>query len=120
VQPEYYYSVDDVIQLLLHGSTDQSLDALDFGGDGVKSLIKDKAVELNLNDVRKREIIQEKTGFNVTGAIQANKQSTIVTEETKSRRAAPITAADSESITSDTPARRTAAPKYKVAITTEE
>ena len=117
IQPEYYYTADDVVDLLLNGSEDQLLDALDFGGEGVKGLIKDKAVDLKLNDVRKREIIQEKTGFNVSGAIDANRQSEIVVTEPKVRRAAPITEGFQET-TPVEPQRRTAAPKYKVTTKT--
>lgn len=118
VQPEYYYTVEDVKALLLMGTEDQLLDALDFGGDGVISLIKDTAVALKLNDVRKREIIQKKTGFNVTNAIDANIASEVVVEEPKARRAAPITA-QPDNGESTQPQRRTAAPKYSIKVTTE-
>ena len=112
VEPEYFYTAEDVVKLLLSGSEDQLLDALDFGGDGVIDLIKDKAVALQLNDIRKRNIIQEKTHFNVTGAIEANLQSVESASEDnapKGRRAAPVTEA--------APARRTETikPKYSVA-----
>ena len=110
VQPEYFYSEQDVVELLVHGSTDQLLDAIDFAPSGVHDIIKAKAVQLKLNDVRKREIIFEKLGFNVTSAIEANAQSEVVIAEPQGRRAAPITvSADG----AETPARRTA-PKYKV------
>lgn len=119
VQPEYYYTADDVKDLLLYGTEDQLLDALDFGGDGVRSLIKDIAVNTELNDVRKRDIIQKKTGFNVTRAIEANAESKVEPVEVQQRRAAPITA---QPVTgsSEQPQRRTAAPRYSVKVTSAE
>lgn len=110
VQPEYFYSEQDVIELLVNGSVDQLLDAIDFAPTGVHDIIKTKAVQLKLNDVRKREIIFEKLGFNVTSAIEANAQSEVVVTEPQGRRAAPITASAENA---EAPARRTA-PKYKV------
>lgn len=110
VQPEYFYSEQDVVELLVNGSVDQLLDAIDFAPTGVHDIIKTKAVQLKLNDVRKREIIFEKLGFNVTSAIEANAQSEVVVTEPQGRRAAPITASAENA---EAPARR-AAPKYKV------
>ena len=112
VEPEYYYTAADVVELLLHGSEDQLHDALDFGYDGTTALIKDKAVELKLNDIRKREIILQKTGFDVTGAIRINEESERMPEETKTRRAAPI---NTEGEAQEAPTERRAAPKFKVA-----
>lgn len=112
VEPEYYYTADDIVELLLHGSEDQLHDAIDFGYDGTTALIKDKAVELKLNDIRKRDIILQKTGFDVTGAIRINEESEKLPEETKSRRAAPI---NSDGETQESPTERRAAPKFKVA-----
>lgn len=117
VEPEYYYTREDVKDLLLHGSEDQLRDALDFGPEGVVSLIKDLAVDMKLNDVRKREIIREATDFDVSGAIRINEESEVKVEETKARRAAPITETQVEE-TAAAPARRAAAPRYKV-ITAE-
>lgn len=73
VEPEYTYTPADVKNLLLNGSLDELLDCLDFAPEGVIELIKTFAVELPLNDVAKREAILEKTGFNVTNAIQIKK-----------------------------------------------
>ena len=116
VEPEYYYTREDVKDLLLHGSEDQLRDALDFGPDGVVSLIKDLAVDMKLNDVRKREIIREATNFDVSGAIRINEESEVKVEETKARRAAPITEAQVEDAVA-APARRAATPRYKVTTT---
>lgn len=76
VEPEYNYTADDVINLMKNGSLEEFLDCLDFAPMGVKDLIKTLAVQLPLNDVRKREAIQEKLGFNVDNAIRIEKEST--------------------------------------------
>lgn len=76
-EPEYFYTREDIIRLMQTGSLDEFLDCLDFAPDGVKETIKTLAVELPLNDVAKRDAIQEKLGFNVTNAIENKK----ITEE---------------------------------------
>ena len=119
IQPEYYYTDKEVVELLLNGTEDQLLDTLDFGPEGVHDLIKKKAVELKLNNVRKREIIFDKTGFNVTKAIEINAQTEKPQNEVSTRRAAPIntSSASAKEETVEAPQRRTVAPKYKVTIT---
>lgn len=72
-EPEYFYTRKDIIKLMQTGSLDEFLDCLDFAPDGVKETIKTLAVELPLNDVAKRDAIQEKLGFNVTNAIENKK-----------------------------------------------
>lgn len=109
VEPEYYYGEEEVKKLLLTGSNDQLLDCLEFAPEGVIGLVKDLAVSLKINDISKRNIILEKTGFNVTNAIAINEE-TIEGEgeEAKSsRRSAPVTVEKSD----ETPKRRVAAPQ---------
>ena len=69
-EPEYFYSKEDIKKLMVEGSLDQFLDCLDFAPEAVKEIIKDLAVDLPLNDVAKREAIQNKLGFNVSKAIE--------------------------------------------------
>ena len=109
VEPEYYYGEEEIKKLLLTGSNDQLLDCLEFAPEGVIGLVKDLAVSLKINDISKRNIILEKTGFNVTNAIAINEE-TIEGEgeEAKSsRRSAPVTVEKSD----ETPKRRAAAPQ---------
>ena len=107
-EPEYFYTEEDIKNLLLNGSIEQFLDCLDFAPEGVLSLIKDLAVKLEVNDLAKRNAIFNKLGFNVTKAIEINHESDIVNEEeVKVRRTAPITAA---AATTQTSARRTTVP----------
>jgi hypothetical protein len=74
VEPEYKYTSKDIVRLMQEGSLDEFLDCLDFAPEGVKDLIKTIAVELPLNDVRKREAIQQKLGFSVDNAIRIEQE----------------------------------------------
>lgn len=110
-EPEYYYTEDEIKQLLLTGTNDQLLDCLDFAPEGVVNVLKNLAVTMKLNDMSKREIIFEKTGFNVTNAININKESEKEEEPVKTeRRATPIKTSEEEK--NKTGQRRV--PNYKV------
>ena len=113
-EPEYFYTEADIRELLLKGTEAEFLDCLDFAPEGVIELVKQLAVELKVNDLAKREAILNKTGFNVTRAIQINEESQEVDEpdtEVKQRRAAaPVTKA----VEPEATGRRTAAPKYGI------
>lgn len=112
IEPEYYYTEDDVKNLLLNGSLDQLKDCLDFAPLGVVDLVKNLAVTLKIDNYSKREAIKNKLGFDVTNAIENNKISQEEEKvEDKKRRAAVPVQANTEA---EAPARRTAAPKYKV------
>lgn len=108
VEPEYFYTEEDVKNLLLTGSLDQFKDCLDFAPQGVIDLVKSMAVDLKINDISKREAILAKTGFNVTKAIDINTASSEGEEkaEGKTRRANPMSGSEA--------ARRVSAPKYKI------
>lgn len=67
---EYDMSEAQVRDLLLTGSLDAFLDALDFAPIGVIDLIKVLAVQLPLTDLNKRRALAEKTGFDVDKALQ--------------------------------------------------
>lgn len=73
VEPEYFYTEEDVKNLLENGSLDALKDCLDYAPIGTIDLVKKLAVELPLNDVAKREAILEMTGFNIDSAIMVNK-----------------------------------------------
>lgn len=110
IEPEYFYSKEDIIKLMQTGSLDEFLDCLDFAPEGVKESIKNIAVELPLNDVAKRQAIQEKLGFNVTNAIENLKiieEDIVEKKETVKRRAAVPSKSDSDTSNSgNTGARR--------------
>lgn len=120
VEPEYYYTTEDIKTLLTTGTLAQFEDCLDFAPEGTLNLVKKLAVELELNDVAKRKALQEKTGFNVTTAIEANKmdeEEEVV--ETKTRRAAAINSTPKVTTTGRRTAPATTS-KYKVVSTLEK
>lgn len=106
VEPEYFYGEDEVKVLLTEGTLEQLLDCLDFAPKGVIELVKDLAVKLPCNDVAKRTAILEKTGYNVTNAIEMLKEDNIEEDVQTSggRRAAPVSV-EEEKV--EAPARRT-------------
>ena len=122
VEPEYNYTADDVKRVMINGTMDEFLDMLDFAPDGVREMIKDFAVKLELNDVRKREAIFNKYGFNVDNAIKNNRlerealaKETNEQKETQTSRRVPI---GGQAEVAQTASRRTApavpSDKYKV------
>ena len=104
-EPEYFMTEKEIRDLLLTGSQDAFLDALDFAPTGVIEIMKDLAVTLPLNDVAKREAMKKKTGFDVTAAIQHNVETQTASKE---NAAAPKRRTQATSEASSGPARRTA------------
>lgn len=116
VEPEYYYTEKQVKELLLNGTLEQLEDCLDFAPKGVIDTVKSLAVSLEINDLAKRTAISEKTGLNVTKAIEINhetEQAPVVKKAT-TRRAAPVE--DSNAQAQETPKRRAEAPKYQIKL----
>lgn len=114
VEPEYFYTEEDIVKLLTTGTLDQLEDTLNFAPEGVIGLIKDIAVKTELPDTRKRDMISKKTGFNINNAIMVNQvmnaEDAPKDEEDQKpvRKATPVT---------DGPARKAALPNYKVTVT---
>ena len=125
VEPEYFYTKETVKKLLTEGSLEQLQDTLEFGPKGVVDLVKQEAVELQVNNVAMRKEIQKQTNFNVDKAIEINEESKEdgITQKhaaTTHRRANPIAASEQKStgrradaITKDTTAP-TSGSKYKI------
>lgn len=94
VEPEYFYTEEEIRLLLSSGTIEQLLDCLDFAPEGVLDLIKKLSLELKLNDVAKREAIKNKLGFDVTAAISnvdyANSSDESEEGQKSGRRAEPI------------------------------
>lgn len=117
VEPEYYYTDEDVKNLLLTGSLDELKDCLDFAPKGVIELVKKYAVELKINDISKRQAIKAATGFNVDMAVYINEEtSEEKVEEKKERR---VSTKKTETVSTG---RRTTAPtsRYKVVTSNQE
>lgn len=73
-EKEYFFSEDEVKNLILNGTRDEFLDALDFAPSGVIELIKRYAVDLPMYDTYKINALRDKTGFDVLKAIENNKE----------------------------------------------
>ena len=74
-EPEYNMSEEQVRDLILNGSLDAFLDALDFAPIGVIDFIKSLSVSLPITAFKKREALLKKTGFDVDKAIANDKAS---------------------------------------------
>ncbi len=94
VEPEYYYSEEDVRTLLSpKGTLAQLEDCLQYAPDGVLELVKKIAVETKLNDIEKRDAIKKALHFDVSAAISINEASKEEEEEehpVNKRRSEPI------------------------------
>ena len=95
---EYHWSAKDIDDALLKPELyDAFLDALDFGPDGIKDSLVQRAVELEIPDVRRREAIKNVLGQDVTRMIenkhliQANNDTQEEETPTKTRRATKTT-----------------------------
>ena len=110
VEPEYHMSEQDVAKLIVAGSLDSFLDALDFAPIGVLDLIKKLSVTIPMTDINKRKALKEKTGFDVEAALrniaaeqEDDTQNTILKQNNGERR-----------VKEDVPAGRRTAPKYNI------
>lgn len=114
-EPEYNMSEEQVRDLILNGSIDAFLDALDFAPIGVIDLIKTMSVQLPITDMAKREALKAKTGFDVDKAIENDHASK---EDDKKETIADKPA--ERRVTESAPAgRRTSGNAYKVVKQTE-
>lgn len=111
-EPEYFYTENEIKELLLNGTLDQLEDCLNFAPQGVLDILKDKAVSLEIPDMRKRDLISKKLGFNIDNAIKIEKafkeDSTLNNKETTTpeRKSTPV-------VVEDKPVRK-ASSKYNV------
>lgn len=109
IEPEYWLTEAEVVNLLKNGSLDSLLDCIDFAPVGVLEMIKYYAVQLPLNDVQKRNAIKEKMSFDVDAAVKNNIESKKDSEtETEKERRVKI------SNDSTSQERRTSPTNYKV------
>lgn len=123
VEPEYHMTADQVKELILRGTYDEWLDALDFAPAGVIDLIKELSIEMPLTDMNKMTMFKNKTGIDLARLIQIRQDekaeeaavSGAAEEQPKTRR----TSAASETAKA-TPARRTSGSKYKVVTDTSK
>lgn len=115
VEPEYFYDEQKIRELLFgNNNIDEFADFLDFAPEGRLEIAKTIAVAEQIPDVRKRNMLSERTGLNINNAIMINEilnaDDEAPVEETKQRRV-PVAEAKAEE--PKTPTRRTT-PEYKV------
>lgn len=67
---EYWYTEDDVRDILQNKPLDYLLDTLEFGPEGIVELCKKIAIELEIADNRKLEAIKERTGADINAIIR--------------------------------------------------
>ena len=91
VQPEYFYTKEDVKKLLEEGTEDQLKDAIDFAPEGTKELIADVAVEERIPNLNKIETISKGTGRDIASQIKTSDVSSTEEKVTvKTRRTEPF------------------------------
>ena len=89
-EPEYDYSEEQIVDLILKGSLDAFLDCLDFAPIGIIDLIKEMAVLLPMTDMRKAEALKEKTGFDLAVALRNKEAEEAEDKEGKEPESAPV------------------------------
>lgn len=111
VEPEYFYSEEKVRELLFKADIPAFEDFLDFAPKGALDIAVNIAVKEEIPDVRKRELLGEKSGININNAIMVNK---VMEEEPAEEEAPKKRRVAIEESKQDTKQRRTSAPKYNV------
>ena len=116
VEPEYNMSIDQVKELILHGSLDEWLDCLDFAPEGVIDIIKELSVELPLTDTRKMETFQQKFNVNLANAIKLYQEEKVENRNNNNDKEAKARRVNKEETKTENtkPERRTSGSKYNV------
>lgn len=108
VEPEYFYTEKEILNILEKGTMDQFEDMLNFAPAGVIDIIQQLAVRIELPDTRKRKMLFEKTNFNVDAAININH---IVEEDNKTEEKEEVKKVERKAA-APTNGRKAEAPKY--------
>lgn len=86
---EYNWGDKEIVEALTTAPIDVLLDALDFAPDGIKEALVDKAVEMEIPDMDRREAISKALGVNITNKIEnarRAKTDSAQTQKTSKRR----------------------------------
>ena len=114
VEPEYFYNEADIKDMLFNGSIDAFADFLDFAPKGALEIAKDIAIKERIPDVRKREMLSEKTGVNINNAIMVN--DIMDADNEKEEEAPKQRRVKVEEKKTETKERRAATPETKITI----
>jgi hypothetical protein len=119
LDPEYLYTEEDAKNLVLNGSNEQILDALEFGPSGLASMIKHNAV-LYVNSIEKMNFFNRVFSMNIQEIRDINKEEVQEVVDVPKRRVEATPKAE----TAPTTRKRKAAPltpsEPAVQIPTEE
>lgn len=74
IEPEYFYSEEEIIKMLNENDLDGIADAMDFAPSGVIDLIADYAVELPITDTKMMKIISKRTDFDIQERISISQK----------------------------------------------
>ena len=113
VEPEYFYTEDQIRDLLFKAEMPAFEDFLDFAPKGAIDLATNIAVKEQIPDIRKRDLLGKKSGININNAITVN----AVMDEEVAEEAAPKqrrVAAPTGEVKASAPTRKAATPKYNV------
>ena len=75
---EYDWTIKDIDAALTSSPIDELLDALEFGPEGIKNMLVDRAVQLKIPDTNRRKAIQEITGVDVNNMISLKEQAEVI------------------------------------------
>lgn len=114
VEPEYFYDEASIKDILFTGSIDAFADFLDFAPKGAIELAKNIAIKEQIPDVRKRNMLSEKTGLNISNAIMVNE--IMDAEDEKKEEEAPKRRVQIEEPKAEVKERRTEAPAQKIIV----
>ena len=114
VEPEYFYTEEDIRKILFSGTIDEFADFLDFAPEGALEIAKTIAVKEEVPDVRKRDMLSQKTGFNINNAIMVNHVMDEEDAEDKKKEEDNTPKRRVKAEEPKTTDRRVAAPNYKV------
>lgn len=114
VEPEYFYDEAKVKDILFNGSIDAFADFLDFAPEGAIEIAKEIAVKEQIPDIRKRDMLGQRTGLNITNAIMVN--TVMDAESEQPAEEAPKRRVPVENLKAETKERRTDAPASKIVI----
>lgn len=113
VEPEYFYTEEKVKEILFSDNLDAFADFLDFAPKGAIEIAKNIAINEQIPDVRKRDMLSKKTGLNINNAIMVNE--VMKAEDETSKEEKKVRRVQTESNKEDkTPSRRTSLPDYKI------
>ena len=118
VEPEYNMTEQQVRDLIVSGSMDEWLDALDFAPEGVIDLIKNLSVAIPLSDTNKMKAFLDKKGVNLERMIRA-RQEELADAEASDQAVVEKKAAE-KAVAAVPAGRRTSGSKYKVVSKKEE